>query len=77
VNATDSLRSISIQLAGVSNVDKSAKVATLSASTTQSTNSILEPKRIIPVESRIDDAALQFSHALPPSSIQVLELNAK
>jgi alpha-N-arabinofuranosidase len=77
VNATDSLQPLSIQLAGVSNVDKSAKVTTLTASTTQSTNSILVPKKIIPVESSIDDAALQFSHTLPPNSIQVLELSAK
>ena len=77
MNATDSQQSLSIQLASVSNVDKSAKVTTLTASTTQSTNSILEPKKIIPVESSIDDAALQFSHTLPRNSIQVLELNAK
>ena len=77
VNATDSPQSLSIQLAGVANVEKSAKVATLSASTTQSTNSILESTKIIPVESSIDDAALQFSHTLPPNSIQVLELTAR
>ncbi len=77
VNATDSPRSLSIELAGVSSVNKSARVTTLSAGTLESTNSILDPKKIIPVESRIDDAALKFAHTLPPNSIQVLELNAK
>jgi alpha-L-arabinofuranosidase len=48
----------------------------LSASTTQATNTIVDPKRIVPMESSITNAATQFSHTLPPNSIQVMELEA-
>jgi len=77
VNATDSPRSLTIQLKGVAKVEENGEVTTLSASTLQSTNSILDPTKIVPVESTIDSVAAQFSYTLPPNSIQVLELNAK
>jgi alpha-N-arabinofuranosidase len=77
VNATDAPRSVAIQLKGVSSVGKTGKVISLSAATTQSTNSILEPTKIIPVDSSIANVGAEFSHTLPPYSIEVLELNAK
>jgi alpha-N-arabinofuranosidase len=76
VNATASPRALTIRLNGVSQVSKNGKITSLSASTPQSTNTILDPKRIVPKESTIRNAAAQFSHTLPPYSIQVMELEA-
>jgi alpha-L-arabinofuranosidase len=76
VNATASPRTVAIRLNGVSSVSKNAKTITLSATTTQSTNTIVDPKKIVPKESAISYAAPQFSHTLPPYSIQVMELEA-
>jgi len=76
VNATASPRPLTIRLQGVSEVSRKGKIITMSASTTQATNTILAPKRIVPNESTIHNAASQFSHTLPPYSIQVMELEA-
>jgi alpha-N-arabinofuranosidase len=77
VNATASPRTVAIHLNGVSSVGKNASLITLSAATTQSTNTIANPKKIVPKESTINYAAPQFSHTLPPYSIQVMELDAR
>jgi len=76
VNATASPRPLTIRLTGVSEVSKNGKIVSMSASTAQTTNTILAPKRIVPNESTIHSAARQFSHTLPPYSIQVMELEA-
>lgn len=76
VNATDAPRTLAIRVNGVSKVSKNGKIISLSANTPQSTNTILNPKKIVPKESTIGNAAAQFSHTLPPYSIQVMELEA-
>jgi alpha-N-arabinofuranosidase len=76
VNATASPRPLTVRLNGVSQVSRNGKIISMSASTTQATNTILAPKRIVPNESPIHNAARQFSHTLPPYSIQVMELEA-
>jgi alpha-N-arabinofuranosidase len=77
VNTTDSPRALAIRLNGVSKVAKNGKIISLSAKTLESTNTILEPKKIVPKESTIGNAAAQFSHTLPPNSIEVMELEAQ
>ncbi|MGA8309255.1 MAG: alpha-L-arabinofuranosidase C-terminal domain-containing protein [Terriglobales bacterium] len=76
VNATASPRTLTIRLKGVSQVSKNGKLISMSTKTTESTNTILDPKKIVPKESTIGNAAAQFSHTLPPYSIQVMELEA-
>ena len=77
VNATDSPRALTIQLNGASNVGRTGKVIRLTAETLQSTNTLSEPKKIVPAESSIGGVATQFSHTLPPNSIEVMELETK
>jgi alpha-N-arabinofuranosidase len=76
VNATSSPRTVTIRLNGVSQVSKNGKLITMSAKTTGSTNTISDPKKIVPKESTIKNAATEFPHTLPPYSIQVMELEA-
>jgi alpha-N-arabinofuranosidase len=53
-----------------------ATVYTLSGSTTAETNSITDPKRIVPVKSNIKTSA-KFSHTIPPYAIQVIVMQTK
>ena len=44
---------------------------------TWQTNTISAPTRIVPVQTTLKNAGKQFSHSVPPYSIQVLELQTK
>jgi alpha-N-arabinofuranosidase len=74
VNASSMSQSVQINLSGATRVHNVATVSTLSGNTTQETNSITEPRRIVPVVSNISNAATTFTHTLPKYSIQVLEI---
>ena len=54
-----------------------AKLIRLSASDTQTTNTIDDPKRVVPVESILHNVSSSFSLTLPPYSIQVLQLDLR
>jgi alpha-N-arabinofuranosidase len=75
VNASSLPQTVEIKLAGATHVHARAIVTTLSGKTTQETNSITEPTRIVPIASTIANAAATFSHSLPKYSIQVLDLD--
>jgi alpha-L-arabinofuranosidase len=77
VNANSNAKPVSIVLDGVPEIKKVAKVVTLRASTTAATNSIREPEKIVPVESRFERASSQFTYELPPYSIQIIRLETK
>jgi alpha-N-arabinofuranosidase len=77
VNARPEAQPVDLQLLGVTDVAKSAKLVSLSAKTTAATNTIVSPAAIVPVEGTISNAAKRFSHSVPGYSIQVLELKAK
>ena len=75
VNASSITLPVEIKLTGTTHVQRKADVTTLSAPTTQTTNSITDPTRVIPVPSTIQNAAPTFIHILPRYSIQVLDLD--
>ena len=52
-----------------------AKLIRLSAPDTQTTNSIDDPNRLVPVESPVHDVSSNFSLSLPGYSIQVLQID--
>jgi alpha-L-arabinofuranosidase len=54
-----------------------AKQVRLSAPDTQTTNSIDDPNRLVPIESPLHDVSSKFSLTLPPYSIQVLQIDLK
>jgi alpha-L-arabinofuranosidase len=47
----------------------------LSAPDTQTTNSIDDPNRLVPVETPVHDMSSKFSITLPAYSIQVLQID--
>jgi len=75
VNASSTAQPVTIKLDGAKRVHSQATVTTLSARTTQETNSITDPTRIAPVTTTINNAAATFTHTVPRYAIQVLDLN--
>jgi alpha-N-arabinofuranosidase len=77
VNASSVAQTVQIDLSGAARVHNGATITTLSGKTTQETNSITEPRRIVPVVSSISNAATSFAHTVPQYSIQILEIGLK
>jgi alpha-N-arabinofuranosidase len=75
VNASSMSQPVEIKLNGAAVVNRKATVTTLSGKTTQETNSITEPTRIVPVVSNIMNAGSTFRHTLPKYSIQILDID--
>jgi alpha-L-arabinofuranosidase len=75
VNASSVPQPIQIKLNGAAHVAGKATVTTLSGKTTQETNSITDPTRVVPVVSSIANAGAAFTYTLPRYSIQVLDLD--
>ncbi len=75
VNASSTKQDVKISLAGT-NVKGSAKLISLSAGSTAATNSIADPKRVVPVESTVK-AGKEFMRTVPGYSVEVLELGVQ
>jgi alpha-N-arabinofuranosidase len=73
VNGSTTPQSVQFDLGGA-RVAATAKLTTLRANTTQATNSIDAPDRIVPVDSTLRGVTSKFSHAIPGLSIEVIEI---
>jgi alpha-N-arabinofuranosidase len=74
VNASSDPQPLQIMMPGAQ-PKAMAKLVRLSAPDTQTTNSIDDPNRLVPVESPLHDVSSKFSVTLPPYSIQVLQID--
>jgi len=77
VNGSSTPQQIKINLTGASSVKPTAKLVSLSAPSTATTNSITDPKRVVPVESTVRGVAREFTHTVPGYSIEVLNIAAQ
>ncbi len=77
VNASSIPQPIDIKLSGAASLSPSARVISLSAGTTQDTNTIADPKHIVPQETSFDGVKTSFQYTVPKYAIQVLELKLK
>jgi alpha-N-arabinofuranosidase len=75
VNASSLPQPVDVKLSGAKGVASEARLISLHGATPDQTNTISEPTKIVPVESRVKIAGPSFRHTLPPYSIQILELN--
>ena len=73
-NASAGDLATSIKLDGAGNIAATAKVITLTSKGAMDENSIAEPTKIAPVESKITSAAATFTHTFPGNSVTVLRL---
>jgi alpha-N-arabinofuranosidase len=74
VNATTTSQPLAIALHGLGSGAHSASVVALHGATFQATNSITEPKQIIPVESAIHFNSTTLKHTVPAMAIEVLDV---
>jgi alpha-N-arabinofuranosidase len=75
VNASSETGMVSIALTGVANVDRQAKLVTLSGKSPNATNTIENPEAIVPVERSIEVDGPKFQQSFAPYSINVLEIS--
>jgi alpha-N-arabinofuranosidase len=76
VNPQATAESLNIQIKGVTSLDSKAYVITLTGNP-EDTNSITEPRKVVPVTTTVRDLKPDFTYALPPNSIVVLKLKAR
>jgi alpha-N-arabinofuranosidase len=76
VNPTSIAESLNIQINGVKSVDSKATAMTLSGNP-EDTNSMDEPKKVVPVTTTVRDVKPNFIYTLPPNSIVVLKLKTR
>jgi alpha-N-arabinofuranosidase len=77
VNASSTPQQVKISLAGANSVKPTAKLVSLSAPSTATTNSITDPKRVMPVESTVKGVGKDFTRTVPAYSIDVLDIGAE
>ncbi len=74
VNASSKPQSLEIQMTGKERLAGTASVTTISGHSTEETNSLADPTRIVPVKSEIRDVSSDWHHVFPPYSIQVIDM---
>jgi alpha-L-arabinofuranosidase len=77
VNASSTAQLMKIVLDGAKSIKPTAKSIRLHGATTAATNSITDPKRVVPVESTATGIAKEFTRTLPGYSVEVLEISAR
>src|ERR1700687_881083 len=77
VNASSADQPLNINLAEPVHIASDAALVTLSAADPMATNSIADRERIVPIKTKLHGVAANFSHRLPPYTIQMMELDAK
>ena len=75
VNANSTALPLDFNLDGADQLARHATLTTLSGQSPNATNTIAEPRAIVPVESDIAIAGPKFTQTFAPWSINVLELN--
>ena len=74
VNTAGAPQNVQVEIAGVKGIDATGQVIALSASKPEDTNSITEPRKIVPVTTEESGFGTEFKRVLPPYSITVLKL---
>lgn len=74
VNRADTAQDVHITVSGVSSVASTGRIVTMSGSGPADTNSMADPKKIIPIAADVSGLSTDFTHSFAPFSINVLEL---
>lgn len=74
VNGSSDPAPLSIHVTGAASNQREAVLETLSGSNPAATNTLTDPKRIVPVKTTLKVAGANFQHTMPPYSIQVISL---
>jgi alpha-N-arabinofuranosidase len=74
VNSAGQPQDVRVEISGASGVKSSGQITVLSAGNPDATNSIKEPKKIVPVSTSITGLGKSFTRTFPPYSVTVLQL---
>lgn len=77
VNGLETPQPVTVEIRGVKRVGAEATAIVMQADSPDDTNSIKDPKKIIPVVSQITGLGATFTRTFPPCSISILELKVK
>jgi alpha-N-arabinofuranosidase len=77
VNRASTAQPVHVALSGLTSVEPKGQAITMAASSPEDTNSITEPRKIVPVTTTADGLAADFTRPFPPYSITVLQIKAK
>ena len=73
VNTTSTAQPVNIAMNGLKRVNASGKVTVLQGNKPEDTNSITEPKKIVPVTTSIKGVSSHFTRTVPPYSISIFQ----
>ncbi len=74
VNRGDSAQQVRVSITGVGSVAPTGRVISMTGSGPEDTNSITEPKKIVPVVSEVSGLGADFTRTYAPYSVNVVEL---
>ena len=77
VNCAAAPQPLKIEINGVASIASNGTATVLKAEKLDDTNSIKEPKKIVPVTEPAEKLGTDFARTFPPYSITILELQAK
>ena len=77
VNSADTAQDVKIECNGVKSVSAKGIATVLKTAKRDETNSITDPKHVVPETEKVDGLGVRFTRTFPPCSITVLELSAK
>ena len=77
VNRADTAQPVSVEIAGVKSIAAKGTATVLQAPNRKETNSLKDPKHVVPETQKVKGLGSSFTWTLPPCSITVLELKSK
>src|ERR1039458_6914905 len=77
VNRAATPQPLRVEFSGLASVDAKGQAVTLSAASATDTNSITEPKKIVPVTSSVEGLGTSFTRTFPAYSLTILQMKAK
>jgi alpha-N-arabinofuranosidase len=77
VNATSTDQPVTITLNGLGAASRTARVTTLHGNTIWATNTVKDPKRIVPLNSTLNIKGERVPYVAPAYSIQVVEIDLR
>ena len=77
VNSLGTPQPVKIEISGVASVAAKGTAIVLKAGSRDDTNTLQEPKKIVPVTEKANGLGTSFTREFPPYSITILELSAK
>jgi alpha-N-arabinofuranosidase len=77
VNTAGKARQIGVQIGGAARIRPEAEVVTLAAATLDATNSLENPRNVVPRVEKVQSLSAQFTRDFPAYSVTVLKLQTQ